>query len=105
MSAWVAQPRSRDADEELPGACGGPTQRLTGIRHRPAAERPRVIRAQVGVAPENADILRVNGHLLCYRQPERRLVVLADVDLAGERRHGAGRRDMQPGASSPRPFT
>ena len=52
---------------------------------------PCVIGAQVGVALDEAHIGGIHRQFLRDQQPQRRLVVLPDVDLAGEGGHRPGR--------------
>ena len=79
------------------------TEGLPGVGHRPAAEGPAIVRAQVGVTHDDAHLLERHAELLGDEQAQRRAVVLADVHLAGKGRYPAVARDVEPGAAARRP--
>ena len=83
--------------QDLAGPGGRPAQPLPRLRQGPAAERAVVRRAQVGVPLDQVDRAGIEAQLLRDQQPEGRAVVLAHVDLAGERGRRAGRGDVHPG--------
>lgn len=90
-------------DQDLAGTRRGRARRRPRVDHRAAAERAHIERAHVGVAHDHAHGGERHPQLVGHQLRQGRAVVLADVDLAGERRDGAVRADVAPGAAVSKP--
>ena len=98
-------------DDLQPAFAGGDGQRraregrhlgqgAAGVGHRATPERAHVVRAEIGVTHREANAAQGNPQPLSDEEPQRGAVVLADVNLAGERGHRSVARDVQPGATA-----
>ena len=88
----------RRGRQDLPGTRGGTAQRLTGVRHGPAAERPCVIGAQVGVALDEADVGGVDASSSATSSRNAVWLSCPTSTLPVKAVTTPGRRDVQPGA-------
>jgi hypothetical protein len=85
-----------DRDQSVPGRRSRSTHDRTCVRHRPAAERPHVEGAEIGVTHHKADTVDRQPKFTRDEPTKCGAVVLADVDLPDERRDLPIAADMDP---------
>ena len=98
-SAWSTRQIVEHAACRLPED----PQLAPGIRRRTAAERPCVVGAEVGVAHDEPDVAERDADRLGQDDRQAGPVVLAGVDLAGERGHDPVAADVEPRPRRRRP--